>query len=166
MSGRSSALLGLYQSLFEQVKQQFEQDNSLTAKSLFASVTQGKNYLQLKSTADEQELALVEEFLKRDIANFLKDQTADDMSYSPTVIAFENTLWHWLSEITDKSQIEWHELQQDFKHHGCYKSGEIINQGMLTCDQCGYQMQIDFPGVIPDCPQCDSDTFSREPLSP
>ena len=166
MSGRSSALLALYQALIEQVKQQFEQDNSLTAKSLFKSITQGKNYLQLKSQANEQELALVEEFLKRDIASYLKEQTAEDISFSPTAIALENTLWQWLSEITDRSQVQWHELQQDFKHHGCYKSGEIINQGMLTCDNCGHQMRIDFPGVIPDCPQCDSDSFSREPLSP
>jgi hypothetical protein len=166
MSGRSSALLALYKSLFEQVKLQFEQDNSLTAKSLFASVTQGKNYLQLKSTADEQELALVEEFLKRDIANFLNEKMADDISYSPTVIAFENTLWHWLSEITDKSQIEWHELQQDFKHHGCYQAGEIINQGRVICNKCQHEMQIDFPSVIPECPECDNNEFSRESLTP
>lgn len=166
MSGRSTALLALYQALIDQVKQQFEQDNSLTAKSLFKSITKGKNYLQLKSTADEQELALAEEFLKRDIASFLKEEMEDDISHSPTAIAFENTLWQWLSSITDRSQVQWHELQQDFNHHGCYKSGEIINQGVLTCDNCSHQMQIDFPGVIPECPQCDSDTFSREPLSP
>ena len=71
MSGKSSALLALYQSLFEQVKTTFDQDNSLTAKSLFKSVTQGKEYLKLKSHSDEEELALVEEFLKRDIAAFL-----------------------------------------------------------------------------------------------
>ena len=53
MSGKSSALLALYQSLFEQVKTKFDEDNSLTAKSLFKSVTQGKAYLQLKSNADE-----------------------------------------------------------------------------------------------------------------
>ncbi|MCL1142011.1 zinc ribbon-containing protein [Shewanella gaetbuli] len=166
MSGRSSALLDLYQSLFEQVKLQFEGDNSLTAKSLFKSVTEGKNYLQLKKKADEQELALVEEFLKRDIANFLKAQTEDDISYSPTAIAIENTLWNWLSGITDRSQVEWHELQQDFKHHGTYKAGEIINQGTLICDNCGHSMQINFPGVIPECPSCDSDAFSREALAP
>ncbi|WP_418357422.1 MULTISPECIES: zinc ribbon-containing protein [Shewanella] len=166
MSGKSSALLALYQSLFEQVKTKFDEDNSLTAKSLFKSVTQGKAYLQLKSNADEEELALVEEFLKRDIAAFLSEQNADNLSLSPTVIGIENTLWQWLSEITDRSQVEWHELLQDFKHHGVYKSGEIINQGKLTCNKCAHQMQIDFPGVIPDCPKCDYDEFSREPLTP
>jgi hypothetical protein len=166
MSGKSSALLALYQSLFGQVKTRFDQDNSLTAKSLFKSVTQGKEYLALKSHSDEEELALVEEFLKRDIAAFLNDKNADNLSFSPMVIGIENTLWQWLSEITDRSQVEWHELLQDFKHHGVYKSGEIINQGKLTCNKCGHQMQIDFPGVIPDCPKCDYNEFSREPLTP
>ena len=122
--------------------------------------------LKLKSHADEEELALVEEFLKRDIAAFLSEENADNLSFSPMVIGIENTLWQWLSEITDRSQVEWHELLQDFKHHGVYKSGEIINQGKLTCNKCGHQMQIDFPGVIPDCPKCDYNEFSREPLTP
>ncbi|MFT6976989.1 hypothetical protein CXF80_18400 [Shewanella sp. Actino-trap-3] len=166
MSGKSSALLALYQSLFEQVKATFDQDNSLTAKSLFKSVTKGKEYLALKSHSDEEELELVEEFLKRDIAAFLNEENADNLSFSPMVIGIENTLWQWLSQITDRSQVEWHELLQDFKHRGVYKSGEIINQGILICNKCGHQMQIDFPGVIPDCPQCDYNEFSREPLTP
>lgn len=166
MSEKSSALLALYNSLLEQVKQQFEDDNSLTAKSLFNSITKGKKYLQLKSTADESEIALVEEFLKRDIANFIKDKTADDISYSPTMLAIENTFWHWLSEITDRSQVEWHELQQDFKHHGLYKTGDIINQGRVICQKCQHEMQIEFPSIIPDCPECDNNAFTRESLAP
>ncbi|MGL5666672.1 MAG: zinc ribbon-containing protein, partial [Shewanella sp.] len=41
MNDRSSALLGLYQALINEVKAQFAEDNSLTAKNLFKSVTQG-----------------------------------------------------------------------------------------------------------------------------
>ncbi|QDE30180.1 MULTISPECIES: zinc ribbon-containing protein [Shewanella] len=166
MSGKSSALLALYESLFEQVKAMFEEDNSLTAKDLFKAVTQGKEFVKLKSHADDEELALVEEFLKRDIEAFLNEEHADDLSYSPMVIGIENTLWQWLSEITDRSQVEWHEILQDFKNNGVYKSGEIINQGKLTCNKCGHQMEINFPGVIPNCPKCDFNEFSREPLTP
>ncbi len=166
MSGRSSALLALYHTLFEQVKQRYDEDNSLTAKSLFASITQCKDYLQLKSDAGEDELALVEEFLKRDIASYLKDENADNLSYSPTVITLENTLWHWLGEITDRSQVEWHEIAQDFKHKGFYMSGEVINQGKVICTECNHEMSIEFPSLIPDCPQCDNEMFTRESLAP
>ncbi|MCL1068089.1 zinc ribbon-containing protein [Shewanella olleyana] len=166
MSGRSSALLALYHTLFEQVKQLYDEDNSLTAKGLFASVTQCKDYLQLKSEAKAEELALVEEFLKRDIASYLKDENADNLSYSPTVITLENTLWHWLGEITDRSQVEWHEIAQDFKHKGFYMAGEVINQGKVICTECNHEMNIEFPSLIPDCPQCDNEMFTREALTP
>ncbi|ABE54088.1 protein of unknown function DUF1451 [Shewanella denitrificans OS217] len=166
MSGRSLALLALYQTLIEQVKHSFEDNNTLTIKSLYQSILKSKQYLQLKSQADESELALVEEFLKRDIGNYLKEQNAESLSHSPTMIAIENTLWHWLNEITDKSQVEWHELSQDFKHHGCYQSGEIISQGRMVCTECQHEMQIEFPSIISDCPTCDNNEFTREPFLP
>ena len=151
MNDRSNALLGLYQSLITEVKSQFAEDNTMTAKNLFKSVTQGKEYLRLKEQAKEDELALVEQFLKRDIASFLREQNADSFSHSPSVIAMENTLWHWLSEITDRSQVEWHELTQDFKHHGYYQSGDIVSQGIIVCTICGDLFIILFVLVLSVC---------------
>ncbi|GIU07135.1 zinc ribbon-containing protein [Shewanella glacialipiscicola] len=166
MNDRSNVLLGLYQSLITEVKSQFLEDNTMTVKNLFNSVTQGKEFLRLKEQAGEDELALVEQFLKRDIASFLREQNANSLSHSPTVITLENTLWHWLSEITDRSQVEWHELTQDFKHHGYYQSGDIVNQGIMVCTNCGNEMSIEFPSTISDCPECDNGEFTREPLTP
>ncbi|MFV7772613.1 MULTISPECIES: zinc ribbon-containing protein [Shewanella] len=166
MSKRSTELLSLYEALFDQVKSDFSEDNSMTAKELYKVVTASKEFLRLKKQAKEEELALVEEFLKRDIGSFLAEKNAKDLSHSPTVIAAENTLWHWLSEITDRSQVEWHEVTQDFKHHGYYQSGEIVGQGTMVCTDCGHEMRIEFPGVIPECPECDGSQFTREALAP
>ncbi|GIU43906.1 zinc ribbon-containing protein [Shewanella colwelliana] len=166
MSERSSALLSLYEALITQVKSDFSDDNSMTVKELYKVVTTSKQFLTLKDQAKEDELALVEQFLKRDIASYLQEKNATDLSHSPTMIAVENTLWHWLSEITDRSQVEWHEVSQDFKHHGYYQSGEIVGQGTMVCTNCGHEMRIEFPGVIPDCPECDSEQFTREALAP
>ena len=166
MSDRSSELLALYSQLIEQVKAEYSLDNSLTVKNLYKLVTKCKDYLTLESQSSKDELALVEEFLKRDIASFVKEQNTDNLSYSPTMIAMENTLWHWLSEITDRSQVQWHELTQDFKHHGYYQTGDIISQGNMVCTNCGHEMNIEFPGAIPDCPECDGEEFTREPLAP
>lgn len=166
MSQRSAELLSLYQALITQVKLDFTDDNSMTVKELYKVVTNSKDFLALKQQAKAEELALVEQFLKRDIADYLQEKNATDLSHSPTVIAVENTLWHWLSEITDRSQVEWHEVTQDFKHNGLYQSGEIIGQGTLVCTACGHEMRIEFPGVIPDCPECDCGQFTREALTP
>lgn len=166
MSERSIKLLALYEVLMEQVKLQYKKDNSLTVKSLFDSVTTSKDYLLLKEDSNLEELDLVEQFLNRDIASFVKEQNDASLVNSPTFIAVENTFWHWLGEITDKSQVEWHELQQDFKHHGYYRSGEIVNQGTMVCTQCGHEMSIEFPSVVPDCTECEGKDFTRESLEP
>lgn len=166
MSKRSTELLSLYEALFTQVKSDYADDNSMTVKELFSIVTNRAEFLSIKDRAKENELALVEQFLKRDIASYLQEKNDTDLSHSATVITAENTLWHWLSSITDRSQIEWHEVLQDFKHQGHYQSGEVVSQGTMVCTHCGHEMKIEFPGVIPDCPKCDKGEFTREALAP
>ena len=166
MSKRSNALLELYQDLISQVKAEYKKDNSLTAKDLYQSVAQGKQFLTLKADANEQELNLVEDFLKRDISAYLNQQNDQNIASSPTVLAIENTLWHWLGEISDRSQVEWHELANEFKHHGFYQAGEIVSQGRMVCNNCGHEMEVQFATEIPSCPECDGEEFSREALNP
>lgn len=166
MSDQSNALLSLYDALIEHIKTQYNENNSLTVKSLYRQVQDSTQYLAIKQQAKEEELALVEQFLKRDIASFLQEQNASDLSHSPTVITVENTLWRWLSEITDRSQVEWHEVAQDFKHHGYYESGEIVGQGTMVCTACGHESKVAFPGILSDCTECDNNEFTREPLAP
>lgn len=166
MGDKSAQLLSLYQALIEQVKDEYAKDNSLTTKDLLNSITTGKEFLKLKAAAGEEELALVEHFLKRDIVAYISEQNANDLSFSPTVLAAQNTFWHWLNEITDRSQVEWHELAQDLKNEGHYHDGEIISQGLLTCTKCGHQLSIEFPTVITECPECEWEEFTREPLAP
>lgn len=166
MSKRSNALLELYQNLISQVKAEYEKDNSLTANDLYQSVAQGKQFLKLKANADESELNLVEDFLKRDISTFLNQQNDKNLSVSPTMLAIENTLWHWLGEISDRSQVEWHELANEFKHHGFYQAGEIVSQGRMICNGCGHETEVQFASTIPSCSVCDGKEFSREALMP
>ncbi|WOT05932.1 zinc ribbon-containing protein [Shewanella youngdeokensis] len=166
MSEQSTALLSLYEALFQQIKEQYSKDNSLTVKSLYRQTQSSKQFLAIKQQAKEEELALVEQFLKRDIASFLQEKNAKDLNHSPTMITIENTLWHWLSEITDRSQLEWHEVVQDFKHQGQYQTGEIVGQGTMVCAACGHETKIEFPSVLPDCIECDHSLFTREALAP
>ncbi|MGS0682651.1 zinc ribbon-containing protein [Shewanella sp. 125m-7] len=166
MSEQSIELLSLYKALIDQLQSQYNDDNSLTVKSLYAQMQSCKEYLAIKQQAKQEELALVEQFLKRDIASFLQEKNATDLSHSPTVITAESTLWHWLGEITDRSQVEWHEVAQDFKHHGYYKSGEIVGQGTMVCTACGHEAEIEFPDILSDCTECDNDEFTREALAP
>ena len=166
MSERSNALLTLYHHLIEHMKSEYQKDHSLTAKDLYQSVAQGKQFLRLKNISNEKELDLVAEFLKRDIAEFIQQQHAQDLAISPTLIAIENTLWHWLGEISDRSQVEWHELAKDLNRDGVYNAGEIVSQGRMICEKCGHSIDIEFPSLISSCPECEGREFLRLPLNP
>ncbi|WP_417760395.1 zinc ribbon-containing protein [Shewanella sp.] len=166
MNEKSEKLLGLYQALLDQVAEQYRQDSSLSINGLYQAITQSREYLALKTAATEEQLTLVEAFLKRDIAAFIKQKMDSDLSYSPSVIEFENSLWHWLGEISDRSQVEWHELSRQFDQQGVYHAGDVVSQGTLSCTKCGNTMNIEFTDVIPECPHCDNREFTREALQP
>ena len=72
MSDKSTELLSLYEALIQQIKAQYSDDNSLTVKSLYQQTQSSKEFLAIKEQAKAEELALVEQFLKRDIASFYK----------------------------------------------------------------------------------------------
>ncbi|WP_133405915.1 zinc ribbon-containing protein [Parashewanella tropica] len=166
MTEKSQALLDLYQQLIQQVKQEYENDTSLTVNDLMQSVEQGATFLSMKDDIDETELDLVKAFLHREISEFVKHQHEQDISTSPTFLMLENSLFHWLGEITDRSQVEWHELSKELKQAGTYKAGEIVSQGRMICEDCGHGMDIEFPSIISSCPECDSTEFIRQPLNP
>lgn len=166
MSKKSDALLTLYEALLTRVHQEYQANPELSIKDLFHTVQRSKDYLALEKQATADELALVANFLKRDIGAFIGQQHQADLSYSPTVLFAENRLWHWLSELTDKTQIEWHEMAQDFKHDGHYFAGEIINQGQMRCVNCLHVIEIEFPARLTSCPECEGEEFIRQPLAP
>ncbi|QSX34607.1 zinc ribbon-containing protein [Shewanella avicenniae] len=166
MNEKSEKLLALYQSLMDKVAEQYRDDSSLSINALYEAITHSREFLALKRKASEDELALVEGFLRRDIDSFIKQRMQTDLSYSPSVIGFEQSLWHWLGEISDRSQVEWHELAQQFKQAGVYHTGDVVSQGRLSCTQCGQGMSIEFTNVVPECPNCDNREFTREALMP
>ncbi|RLV60132.1 hypothetical protein D5018_08330 [Parashewanella curva] len=166
MKEKKQALLDLYQQLIQQVKHKYENDPSLTANDLIQSVEQGATFLSLKEDIDDAELDLVKAFLHREISEFVKHQHEQEVSASPTFLMLENSLFHWLGEITDRSQVEWHELSKELEMAGAYKAGEIVSQGRMICEDCGHGVEIDFPSVISSCPECDGEQFIRLPLNP
>jgi DNA-directed RNA polymerase subunit RPC12/RpoP len=73
-------------------------------------------------------------------------------------------LWQQLSGITDKSQIEWQELAQDFKHQGVYYQGEMVGMGRYRCSQCLKHIDYTHPMPLAACSHCDGVQFFREGL--
>jgi len=75
-------------------------------------------------------------------------------------------MWASIAHLTDKSQVEWAELVDDFEHDGIYKIGDTIGFGELVCQQCNEKTHIMHASEVVVCVKCGGDTFTRLPLDP
>ncbi|WP_169308481.1 zinc ribbon-containing protein [Ferrimonas aestuarii] len=160
-------LIERYEYLLREMERRYLEDPDLTLGRLSEVLKESRQYIELKKELPEGELALVEQFLRRDLDTFAQHGAVDaEQPDSLFTLGLENSLWQWLVEITDRSQLEWHELGQDLKHHGTYETGEVVGLGVLVCDKCGHTMTFNHPDTIPACPKCDHQLFSRRPFDP
>jgi hypothetical protein len=104
-------------------------------------------------------------YVKRDLMMFYRHYQ-QDMKNSEFVQSIKETMWKELAEMTDKSQIEWRELEQDFDHKGTYLSGEWVGMGTLVCKRCHYKVEFVHPVQLTECSQCNGEQFLREALAP
>jgi len=128
-------------------------------------IKQAKRYASAAETMSEEKLHQFIENLKYDLRDFyqLNQSQAKDSVYLGLL---NEALWDNLAKLTDKSQVEWAELVEDFEHDGLYKSGDFIGFGELQCDQCDETITIMHFSEISDCVHCGSSEFIRLPLNP
>jgi len=74
------------------------------------------------------------------------------------------TLWYELAQVTDKTQLEWLELQSDFLHQGVYQAGEEVGMGIYSCHHCGESQTYYHPAVLDECVVCGAVAFHRQGL--
>ncbi len=104
-------------------------------------------------------------YLKRDLMMFYRHYQ-QDLAESDYFQAVKESAWKELADMTDKAQIEWQELEQDFRHQGVYEKGEWVGMGTIVCKSCHYKMEFVHPEELPACPDCGESTFLREALAP
>ncbi|MEH8020048.1 MULTISPECIES: zinc ribbon-containing protein [Rheinheimera] len=144
---------------FTQIMQQAERrqlDNMVD----FAE--QLKAYLHAGKELSAYETQLFVETLRRQWQGYNKQQEEQDSTTIPSL--WPEALWQELSAITDKSQLEWQELAQDFKHQGVYYQGEIVGMGRYRCSQCLNCADYTHPSELLACSQCGAVQFFREGL--
>jgi hypothetical protein len=74
------------------------------------------------------------------------------------------TLWYELAQVTDKTQLEWQELQSDLLHQGVYQAGEEVGMGIYSCAHCGESLTYYHPAVLAECVSCGAVEFRRQGL--
>jgi hypothetical protein len=100
-----------------------------------------------------------------DLAEFYH-QTQQEMKHSVYIGLLNETLWQRLAGMTDKSQVEWSELVDDFYHGGLYRQGDYVGFGKLICRKCKHSVTINHLSEVSCCAQCKGEEFIRRGLGP
>lgn len=157
-----------YLKVLEKFTERLSETGKISAEGIENAFHRAVEYIGAASDLTRDELALVHQYLKRDLQTFADQYQREGEGFkrSPFYLALENTIWHQLAELTDKTQLEWQEVVDDLHHHGQYKAGEWVGLGHLICEQCGATETFYYPTKLPSCPRCDGETFIRKPLAP
>ncbi|WP_057831605.1 zinc ribbon-containing protein [Colwellia sp. TT2012] len=128
-------------------------------------IKQAKLYANAAEAMSEEKLKQFTDNLKYDLHDFYQ-LNRSQAKHSLYLGLLNESLWDTLAKLTDKSQVEWAELIEDFNHDGLYKSGDFIGFGELQCQQCDEKITILHFSEIGDCVHCGSTDFIRLPLNP
>lgn len=128
-------------------------------------VKQAKLYASAAETMSEEKLQQFTDNLRYDLHDFYKLNRAEAKN-SVYLGLLSEALWDNLAKLTDKSQVEWAEILEDFNHDGFYHTGDFIGFGELECEQCQEITTVMHFSKISNCIHCDSKTFIRLPLKP
>lgn len=113
-------------------------------------------YVNAGKALSAYETQLFIETLKRQL------QQTEDANELPAMWSEE--LWQQLSKITDKTQVEWSELMDDFKHQGVYYQGEYVGMGRYRCSSCQESIDYTHPAELLCCADCRGIQFFRDGL--
>lgn len=124
--------------------------------------------LQAIEDIAKDEWALISTYLKSDLKAYAEEfkKSAQESSDDPFYTLTRESIWEGLTEITDKTQIEWLEVFQDFDHKGVYEVDDVIGLGVLVCERCNHRRTYNHASVVEPCTECGNQTFTRVPLKP
>ncbi|WP_305906613.1 zinc ribbon-containing protein [Methylomarinum sp. Ch1-1] len=115
----------------------------------------------------QEELDRISHYVLRDIehAATSSEPVKDDESLTEwlkfDIELIENFALEAFMDVADKTRIELAKLENQARQYHPYKSGEITGPGTLVCDACGKQIAFKSTSVIPKCPKCDGENFTR-----
>ena len=161
MTKNKEYLMEIYQDLSNWLDEMKE----LQKPRITELVKQAKLYAKAAGNMSEEKVNQFTDNLKHDLHDFYK-QNQSQAQHSIYLGLLNETLWSNLAKLTDKSQVEWAELVDDFEHDGVYKIGDIIGFGELVCQQCDEKIHITHASEVIACVECGGGSYTRLPLDP
>lgn len=116
----------------------------------------------------QEEINKVADYVMRDVEHVATSQTTlkeENNSLSEwlkfDIALIENFALDAFMDIADKTRVKLAALEMEAKLYHPYKSGEVAGPGTFVCDACGKQIAFKSTSIIPACPECKGDSFSR-----
>jgi hypothetical protein len=141
-----------YQDWLSALSAALQQTRLQQVQQLFTLSETVKAYFKAGADLTAYETQLFVETFKR--------QSSEDQLPS----LWPEALWYELSQVTDKTQLEWQELTSDFAHQGHYQAGEDVGMGLYCCEACQATLPYYHPAVLVVCPSCGGALFQRQGL--
>lgn len=155
----------IFQNLYQALVTWAADVNQHEITDIVETIEQSKLYLQAAEQLPEEKVIQFIDNLRFDLKELVQ-QNQVQAKHSLYLGLLNESFWKNMQEITDKSQVEWSELEDDFKHHGEYKSGDFIGFGLLECQQCQETMTYTHAADVIDCFSCGGSSFTRLPFTP
>ncbi len=149
---------------YNQLLQWFNDVKSHELTHVIELVDEAKAWLKTAESIPEEKYQQFISNFKLDLIEFYQQSQAD-IQHSLYLDLLKDTFWAKLSSITDQTQIEWAELQEDFVHDGLYKAGDYVGFGEVKCLTCHHTQQVHHVTLLSSCIKCDGKTFKRQSLT-
>ena len=154
-----------FETIYDNALQWFEDVKQHEVTHIVEVVEQVKAYLSAAEAIPEDKVKQFINNFEHDLKEFYEQNQAD-IQHSVYIGLLNETFWAKLAQMTDKSQVEWAELTDDFKYHGQYHSGDFVGFGELECQKCHHKITILHLSEVVDCDECGGSKFTRLALMP
>ena len=148
------------QEVYQKLQTWLEDTKNNELRSIVELVEQAKAILIAAEQIPEQQVKQFIDNLKYDLDDFYQQYQAD-IKHSVYLELLNENLWENLAKITDKSQVEWSELVDDFQHQGSYQVGDYVGFGQLECQTCKHKVLYSHANVVTECIACGGTSFHR-----
>ncbi len=137
-----------------------------TLHGIGEAMEQAKEKISALGVHTQSEINHIADNLQRDLklaASGTPDSSPDSLSQwlKFDVALIENFALKNFFEIADKTRVKLTELELDAKQYHPYHSGDVACPGAFVCDGCGKHIAFKSTSVIPHCPECHGESFSR-----
>jgi len=155
----------VFNDFYQNISEWIEDAKAHEITKIVEVVEQAKSYLAAAEHIPEKKVKQFIDSFVYDLHEFYqRNQTqAQDSLY---LALLNESLWQSLATLTDKSQVEWSELMDDFEHDGLYHVDDYIGFGELECKNCHERLSVTHLSKVTSCIHCGGEQFIRHGMKP